>query len=72
MFALWTTTQCCEKVDLYGLEAYQESLGSDVMGTRYHYFDNAVPRHNSHSFDLTQYIYRAIAHANPKRMRIRS
>lgn len=72
MFALWTTTQCCEKVDLYGFEAYQESHGSDVMGTRYHYFENAVPRHNSHSFDLTQYIYRAIAHANPKRMRIRS
>ena len=44
MFALWTTTQCCEKVDLYGFEAYQESHGSDVMGTRYHYFDNAVPR----------------------------
>ncbi|QDZ25536.1 sialyltransferase [Chloropicon primus] len=71
-YAILFLMQACERVDLYGFEAYQESAGTDVMGTKYHYFDDAVPRHNSHSFDLTQYIYRAIAHANPRRLRIRS
>ena len=71
-YAILFLLQACDKLDLYGFEAYQESAGSDLMGTKYHYFDDAVPRHNSHSFDLTQYIYRAIAHSNPNHLRIRS
>ena len=71
-YAILFLLQACDQLDLYGFEAYMESTGSDLMGTKYHYFDDAVPRHNSHSFDLTQYIYRAIAFANPGRLRIRS
>ena len=71
-YAILFLLQTCDTLDLYGFEAYMESTGSDLMGTKYHYFDDAVPRHNSHSFDLTQYIYRAISIANPSRLRIRS
>ena len=71
-YAILFLLQICDTVDLYGFTAYSENDGSDIMGTKYHYFDNAVPRHNSHSFDLTQYIYRAIEHGMPNRLRIRS
>ncbi|KAK3268043.1 glycosyltransferase 29 protein [Cymbomonas tetramitiformis] len=46
----------CEQVDIYGFAPYNEDSSKNA-GTKYHYFDSAVPRPGSHSFDLARYIY---------------
>eukprot|EP00898_Chlorokybus_atmophyticus_P001584 jgi/Chlat1/2426/Chrsp17S02675 len=44
-----------------GARTTHESLNgkSGPMATKYHYFDSAVPRPGSHSFDLARYVYQA-------------
>jgi len=64
-YAIMFALQVCSEVDVYGFTPYQESDAGDVLAPRYHYFDQAVPRHNSHSFDLTQNIYRLLARELP-------
>mmetsp|Transcript_29338 Transcript_29338/g.93913 ORF Transcript_29338/g.93913 Transcript_29338/m.93913 type:complete len:171 (+) Transcript_29338:433-945(+) len=56
-YAILFCLQACDQVDLYGFTPYRESDRLDALAAKYHYFDAAVPRHNSHSFDLTRYVY---------------
>uniref|UniRef100_A0A061QMP4 Beta-galactoside alpha--sialyltransferase 1 isoform x1 n=2 Tax=Tetraselmis sp. GSL018 TaxID=582737 RepID=A0A061QMP4_9CHLO len=64
-YAVMYALQVCSEVDIYGFTPYQESDAGDPLAPRYHYFDEAVPRHNSHSFDLTQNVYRLLASQLP-------
>ena len=61
-YAVLFLLQVCDEVDIYGFNPWRD--GSYVQGrpeTRYHYFDSAIPRPGSHSFDLARYIYQLIA-----------
>ena len=69
-YAVMYALQVCDKVDLFGFTPYRESDRLDPLASRYHYFDLAVPRHNSHSFDLTTYIYELLELRFPDRFKI--
>ena len=45
------------QTDLYGFAPYRDEDKFNPLSPRYHYFDSAVPRTGSHSFDLTRYIF---------------
>ena len=58
-YAFLFCLQVCDKVDIYGFAPWHD--GDEERGEKYHYFDNAVPRKGSHSFDLALYIYHLFA-----------
>ncbi|KAK9811599.1 hypothetical protein WJX72_006769 [[Myrmecia] bisecta] len=60
-YAVLLCVQVCEELDVYGFTPYQEADRLDPLAPRYHYFDAAVPRPSSHSFDLADYIYQLLA-----------
>eukprot|EP00976_Prorocentrum_cordatum_P086804 1186642-Prorocentrum_minimum.AAC.1 len=64
-YAILWTLQVCDRVDLYGFTPYRDEDRAEAMATRYHYFDSAVPRAHSHSFDLTRHIYQLLAYRFP-------
>lgn len=51
----------CDSVELYGFTPYRDQDKNAALHTQYHYFDSAIPRAGSHSFDLTLYIYKALS-----------
>ena len=61
-YAILFLYQVCDELDIYGFTPYKEADRLDPMASKYHYFDGAVPRHNSHSFDFTQFIYKALSY----------
>ena len=79
-YAFLFAMQVCDEVDVYGFAPWRDPpkvRGKDKEREAspppppshqqpYHYFDSAVPRPGSHSFDLALYIYKlfAIAYDN--------
>mmetsp|Transcript_13098 Transcript_13098/g.15815 ORF Transcript_13098/g.15815 Transcript_13098/m.15815 type:complete len:423 (+) Transcript_13098:394-1662(+) len=55
-FAVFFALNICEKVDLYGFDAYT----SKKRSYRYHYFDNVQGFTDVHSFDLAIEVYKLI------------
>mmetsp|Transcript_49733 Transcript_49733/g.158830 ORF Transcript_49733/g.158830 Transcript_49733/m.158830 type:complete len:920 (-) Transcript_49733:66-2825(-) len=60
-YAFLFALQVCDDVDIYGFQPYREQDTQGGLGVKYHYFDSAVPRPGSHSFDLARYIYQLFA-----------
>jgi hypothetical protein len=61
-FAVLYALQMCEKVDLYGFDAYT----SRKKSYRYHYFDNVQGFTDVHSFDLAIEVFKFIAKKGTK------
>eukprot|EP00958_Prasinococcus_capsulatus_P020279 scaffold2611_cov356-Prasinococcus_capsulatus_cf.AAC.3 len=60
-YAVLFCMQICEEIDVVGFESYRDQDANNAIATKYHYFDAAVPRPGSHSFDLALYIYRLLS-----------
>lgn len=61
-FAVLYALQMCDKVDLYGFDAYT----SRKKSYRYHYFDNVQGFTDVHSFDLAIEVFKFIAKKGSK------
>jgi hypothetical protein len=61
----WCGVQVCKSVDVYGFTPYRDEDRFDPLATKYHYFDGAVPREHSHSFDLARYLYQLLSYQFP-------
>lgn len=61
-FAVLYALQMCDKVDLYGFDAYT----SRKKSYRYHYFDNVQGFTDVHSFDLAIEVFKFIAKRGSK------
>eukprot|EP00899_Mesostigma_viride_P014898 jgi/Mesvir1/23409/Mv21101-RA.1 len=60
-YAFLFALQICDEIDLYGFQAWRETDSHGPLVVKYHYFDSAMPRPGSHSFDLARYIYQLMA-----------
>jgi len=69
-YAIMFLMQVCDQLDIYGFIPYKDEDKYDLLSTWYHYFDRAIPRYKSHSFDLTEYIYEILAAKYPTRIRL--
>ena len=61
-YAFLFALQVCDEVDIYGFAPWHDGDDQRAGGAnKYHYFDGAIPRPGSHSFDLALYIYELFA-----------
>ena len=56
-FSVFYALNMCDKVDLYGFDAYT----SKKKSYRYHYFDDVQGFTGVHSFDLAVEVYKLLA-----------
>eukprot|EP00873_Tetraselmis_striata_P037894 jgi/Tetstr1/458158/TSEL_044649.t1 len=69
-YAVALALRVCRHVDLYGFDAWADSM-ANVHRRRYHYFDDDEPRAGAHSYELTFYTYMLMELAEGFNLRIR-